>query len=340
MTDKFNLVFLILAASLFCFGITPDTCLAQDDESKGVTSDAYTNERPVKKAQRTSSSAKKMRYKLIASTAEKSGSGKLAVKKGDKPPQQIKTGINKNSSETISSGSSNDNVIGKVGLTLWRHVQAKGENGTKGLGTGQATATGKQNFKDEWERLESSSLLKPGEQIRISIESLSHKGYLYIIDREQYTDGTFGEPKLIFPTADMASNYVIPGRVASIPPVSNDPFTIEIWGKDKTLKADLLTIIVSPTMLMDQSQLEPQPRTLTPAEVALLEKNWTIETRKLELIGGAGQLITEVEQEAAKGLGTGAGLAQDDPPPQTVYEINVKPGKPIMIKVPLNYKLN
>ena len=48
------------------------------------------------------------------------------------------------------------------------------------------------------ERIEAETPLREGEKVRISIEA-ALSGYLYVIDREQYADGSFGTPYLIFP---------------------------------------------------------------------------------------------------------------------------------------------
>ncbi len=48
------------------------------------------------------------------------------------------------------------------------------------------------------ERIEAETPLREGEKVRVSIEA-ARSGYLYVIDREQYADGTFGTPYLIFP---------------------------------------------------------------------------------------------------------------------------------------------
>jgi hypothetical protein len=46
----------------------------------------------------------------------------------------------------------------------------------------------------EWtpQRIEADTPLKVGERVRLSIES-PRTGYLYVIDREQYADGSYGE---------------------------------------------------------------------------------------------------------------------------------------------------
>jgi hypothetical protein len=65
------------------------------------------------------------------------------------------------------------------------------------------------------------------------------------------------------------------------------------------------------------------------------EQQWGANTETLDLAGGAGKTWTKAEQEAsASGLRY---LTQDDPIPQTIYRVAVKPGAPLLVKVGLRY---
>jgi hypothetical protein len=76
---------------------------------------------------------------------------------------------------------------------------------------------------------------------------------------------------------------------------------------------------------------------LTNAQVAAWEKQWGGgKPEVFELTGGAGQAWTQAEQAAAAD-GTRL-LTQDDPPPQTVYRVAVKPGAPLAVEVRLRYR--
>jgi hypothetical protein len=52
--------------------------------------------------------------------------------------------------------------------------------------------------------------------------------------------------------------------------------------------------------------------------------------------GGAGQTMTEKEQAA--GANGSQELTQDDPAPQTVYRVAIKPENPIILSVPLKFR--
>lgn len=49
------------------------------------------------------------------------------------------------------------------------------------------------------ERVSLDTVFRHKDKVRISIES-PRAGYLYIVDREMFSDGTLGKPFLIFPT--------------------------------------------------------------------------------------------------------------------------------------------
>src|SRR5206468_2537319 len=74
------------------------------------------------------------------------------------------------------------------------------------------------------ERVEGTTLFKPGDRVRVSIES-GRRGYLYLLDREMYADGSTGEPYLIFPTDRLrdGDNRVRAGRVVEVPALSDSP---------------------------------------------------------------------------------------------------------------------
>ena len=63
-----------------------------------------------------------------------------------------------------------------------------------------------------------------GQRVRVSIEA-PRAGYLYVINREQYADGTMSEPYLIFPTLRTrgGDNAVKAGRVVEIPDQGDNP---------------------------------------------------------------------------------------------------------------------
>lgn len=212
-----------------------------------------------------------------------------------------------------------------VGITVWNLRPAKSPN----------EVTLRDRTKQiEWtpERVESQTPLDEGAHVRLSIEA-PREGYLYVIDREQYADGSTGNPYLIFPTLRTAGgdNKVVAGRVIEIPAQEDNPpyFTLKRSRKEQT--AELIQIIVSaeplPGIKIGRNALK-----LSNEQVAEWTSKWGGKAERFELAEGAGMPWTRVEKEA--GLRTRL-LVQEEPMPQTLYRVPAEPGEPVMIQVPL-----
>ena len=112
-------------------------------------------------------------------------------------PQQPRTYRSITSTATSSdlrkSASASEAIIG---VTLWRLRRAQAED-NKDARILEHHAS--KNTEWSAERLEADTRIREGERVRVSIESPS-TGYLYVIDREQYADGSLSEGQVIFPT--------------------------------------------------------------------------------------------------------------------------------------------
>ena len=79
----------------------------------------------------------------------------------------------------------------------------------------------------------------------------ARSGYLYVIDREQYADGTFSEPYLIFPTTRTLNgdNKVNVGKLIEIPAQDDGPpyFTLKRSRPDQV--AEVLSVLITPEPL-------------------------------------------------------------------------------------------
>jgi hypothetical protein len=188
-------------------------------------------------------------------------------------------------------------------------------------------------------RVEASTKFTPGQKVRLSIEA-PRSGHLYIIDREQYADGTFSDPYLIYPLDPVNDdNRVTKGRVFEIPNVGDDPyFEVKTLGDGKAQIAEQLTVLITPTPLKElpkavkNGEGNYDPVVLPRAQVEEWEKQWATQMEQAELEGGAGQLYTTREQTAGFSKKP---LTQADPLPQTVFRVAAKPGKPLLVKLPL-----
>ena len=279
---------------------TPTPAPMQDeDESKGVTSEFFLNDRPAKKTL----APNRARYKVPPKSTHNSSA--IAV-----PPA--------------------GKVFAHIGLTIWRFRLSSAADKTKEL----VEENGESN---EWtlERIEEGTPLLVGQKVRLSIESLSRAGYLYVIDREQYADGTLGNPKLIFPTQRTRdANRVKAGRLIYIPSATTQ-FRIDPSQGPKEHVGELVTLIVSSQPLIEADKLQPKAIWLPRQQVETWEKQWGATPTKFEMDGGAGLAMTEKEQVA--GADKSEELTQADPVPQTLYRLAIKPENPILLNVQLKF---
>lgn len=219
----------------------------------------------------------------------------------------------------------------QVGVTIWRLRPA-----VAGDSAAARILVQEESKTEEWipERISSTSRLRPGDKVRLSIES-PEPGYLYVIDREQYANGERGVPYLIFPTTRTheGNNAISPGRLIDIPGQDDQPnyFSLRRSRTDQT--GEELTLLLTKAPLPDL-ELGPKALRLSEAQVAAWEKKWeTTKPSVFELTGGAGQTWTRAEQVAA--AGRTRALTQEDPAPQTVYRVAVQPESPILVKLRL-----
>ena len=288
-----------LASALFILlCLTVVFAIPQDeDESKSIKAERFIQERPA------TTSRTFARYRKVKSTTNEKST---AIR-----PKSI--------------------ALGDIGITIWRFRPAQPMDQTKEL------VEEEEGRQTEWtlERVEEGTRFSIGQRVRLSIESLSRSGYLYVINREEYGDGTLGDPVLIFPTKKSAgANYVKAGRLVYIPSATGR-FRIKPSETSKPHVGELLTVIVSATPLIAADRLGEKR---TPLERTLVEgwqKQWDVLAAKFEMEGGVGQAMTPIEQAAARE--NSSLLTQNDPAPQTVFQLAVKPANPLWVAIPLRF---
>lgn len=211
-------------------------------------------------------------------------------------------------------------------------------------------------------RISDGTAVSNREQIQMSIEYLAYFdaagnrqsnriGYLYVINREQYPDGSYSQPKLIFPTLNTynGDNRVLPGKTVVMPEPER-PWTISQSDSGRAQAFETYTIIVSPEPLKDTSGQELQPA----AKAIMLDEKlfnswaqrWSGSEARGDLENGAGQLITQREVKSSGSLSVkkrstdddADDLKQDDPPPQMLFRKLVNPGGTMLVIIRLPYK--
>ena len=241
---------------------------AQDDSSRQITLDRFNKARPESAAgavRRPNPTAMRPRYRRMSPRG------------------------------TLTAKNSED-----IGVTVWRLRQARPTD------TGGRVLVLDGLKQEQWvpERIEAGTPLNIGDRVRLTIES-PRPGYLYIIDREQYADGSLGEPMLIFPTLRTrgGDNRVEPGKLIDIPAQEDQYtyFTAQPSGERRDQVAEVLTIILVTQPL--PLQIGEQPLRIAQKELTGWQSLWGGATEHLELVNGAGRAWTNEEKEAGRATG-------------------------------------
>jgi hypothetical protein len=204
--------------------------------------------------------------------------------------------------------------VSEIGVTIWKLRPAAASDTARLLVQDPQGAA-------QWtpQRVEAGTPLALGDRVRVSVES-PRDGYLYVIDREQYADGTTSEPYLIFPTtrAHGGDNKVTAGRLIELPAQTDAPpfFTLQATRPNQV--AELITVLISQQPLTEVTPGNG-PQALSRDTVARWEKEAGSTVEQLEMVGGAGRAWSSEEQRA--GADATRLLTQQDPPPQTVFRV-------------------
>jgi hypothetical protein len=318
-SQNYSLYLCAMVVALFSFNAIASR-LPQDDDTRKLIDTGFLQKRPQASGKNRKSSKYKRVTPKISEQIAKGGSqqgNQSASQSGN--PAGDKTGNQAPDKLAINGG----NEI--VGLTLWqlRPAQKSDDKSVRILEREDETTM-------EWTpvRVDSDTVFALGDRVRLSFES-PRDGYLYVIDRELYEDGSLSEPYLIFPTLKdyNGNNRVTAGRVIEIPKTS---FRLKSTRAD--YRGERLSFIVTPEPLaglaIGQRMLQ-----LDNLQVNRWEKDWSVMAEKWELEKGKGQVYTKAEKEAGASLSRL--LTQDDELPQTIFVIASKPGNPFLLNLPM-----
>lgn len=208
-------------------------------------------------------------------------------------------------------------VVSSVGVTAWRLLAPE----TRSLTHRESPTIGGWSA----ERLSSNSRIQSGDRLRFTIEA-SGEGYLYVVSREQYADGSYGPATLIFPTTRIRNgdNRVSPGLLIGLPTLEDNPpfFTLE-RGRGNQV-AESVSILITPEPLPDLA-IGRNAVTLT-AEQFSVWKQYDVGIEKIELTQPELKRYTAAENAAERSLKTRK-LTQGDPLPQTIYRLKSVNGR-------------
>jgi hypothetical protein len=214
-------------------------------------------------------------------------------------------------SRTRPAGESSSDIL-QVGLTIWK-----------------LQPDPSRQLERVAKRVEADNKFREGDLLRLSIES-PRAGYLYVVDRDWFTDGSGGETNLIFPVHG-EDNRLAAGKLIDIPAEREMPFKASPKANQV---GEMLTIIVTKVPLRLPLTKDPLPITTT--QLSDWEKRWSAMTDRYEMEDGAGQTRTIHEVQAAEPRGTRQ-LTRDDPGPQTIYRLSPKSREAFLFNVLLSY---
>lgn len=218
-------------------------------------------------------------------------------------------------------------ALEEIGVTVWRLRKKYPSENAPSIGIME------DGVRAEYipERVSSDTPLKLGDKIRITIES-PRTGYLYIIDREKYSDDTYSKPVLIFPTKTTrgGNNKVSAGVLIDIPGQDDATPYFVVNSKHTGYAGEVLSVIVS---------REPLKGFTVPERAYVLEntlgeeqnEDWEVEADIFEQENGAGKSWTDAEMSA--GRMDGKALTQEDPTPQTIYRVRANKQKPFLVNI-------
>lgn len=230
----------------------------------------------------------------------------------------------------VAPGTEQSGKVTMLGVTPWRLRASKQGERTRLL----VLDNGGAKVGDQTpERVETNTLLAAGDRVRLTVEAVD-TGYLYVIDREQYSDGTLSDPYLIYPNwqTRVGDNLLAAGRLIEIPDQRDQPNSFTIRASQPSQVAEVLTLLISPQQLPDL-RAGRDPLKLDAAKYAEWEKKWGAKTERFELDGGAGKTWTN--KEKAAGADRGTTLTQDDPLPQTLFRVSHIFGSPFLVEYSL-----
>lgn len=301
--------------------------------SRQIVAEEFTNGRPIKPP--------------TASKSAATGAGRTQtanVSSGAKPRRRYKrvktsgttqpTSVSPNVSQSTVSAATSDKSLSTAGMgvTIWQlRASRNADQGARLLVQGDEMVP---------ERVASDAVLRVGDSVFLSIES-PREGYLYIIDRELFADGKLGDPYLIFPTTRTrgGDNRVRPGKLINIPDVNDKPNyfkLVPLPNRDDQV-GEVLSVIIT-TEPLENFTPQSNPVQLKSEQVEKWEIQWGGNTEQYDLEGGAGQTMSVVESDAAKAGSGGRLLVQGEPPPQTVYLVEGKNTKGLLVNVQLRYR--
>ena len=326
---------LILIILIFCLSVL--TVAAQDDVStRSILPAEFINRRPAGKKNKPLT-----RDKRQTKNNPKSKSSAYKFVRHDKNSVRRKTNQIKPETMNNTAGANKPKRIIEIGLTMWKLRPPRSSD----AGYKLPVLVGDQREMWTAERVSPDTPFESGDRVRLAVES-SATGYLYVINSETRSDGSYGEPILIFPASTDEDNFVKPGLLVDLPDRNEDFPYFNIEPKQANYTGELLTVIVSPKPLTNM-KIDGEGKIENLDELIKLEANSDAEIfsrnteedkiyTKTEACGSkTRQLTREKSKQNPCGTQTRQ-LTREEPLPQTIYRVKTIPGQPAVAFIKLN----
>jgi len=213
----------------------------------------------------------------------------------------------------------------QIGVTFWRLRPIADDDGDVPFFSVRIGDT-----RENWtaERVNSTTRFKTGDRVRFTIES-SRSGYLYIINREFYTDGTSGAANIIFPTVRTrgGDNRVVAGSLIDIPASTDNVPYFTIKPKRKDYAGEELVVLITKEKLPLDIGLKPIA--LDAPQFEKWSFDWSATVDIYDAEDGEGAAMTNVELTASQT--SSRALEQEEPLPQTIYKVQISGDLPLFV---------
>ncbi|MET0752020.1 MAG: DUF4384 domain-containing protein [Pyrinomonadaceae bacterium] len=305
----------------------------EDTNSRSITSTDFQAQRPEK----NSASMKAMtnitnvkRKKNIAVVTNPKRRYKLIKKIPTKVSVAVTTNNNKTSSNKTTATTKQINPktlkTEELGVTFWRLRPKSADDDDAPIFSVKIN-----NQAEDWtaERVGSTTKFRKGDRVRFTIES-SRTGYLYIVNREVYKDGTTGQAEIIFPTLRTrgGDNRVSAGSLIEIPASTDSVPYFTVKPRREDYAGEELLVVITPEKL---SGIEIGLRAQA-ISLEMLQKwmeDWSAEVEIFDAEDGEGIAYTATEAQAANSQSRA--LTQEEPLPQTIYRVRINADLPLVV---------
>lgn len=213
----------------------------------------------------------------------------------------------------------------QIGVTFWRLRPVTADDGDVPYFSVRI-GDGRENWTAE--RVNSTTRFKTGDRVRFTIES-SRSGYLYIVNREFYADGTTGAANIIFPTMRTrgGNNEVVAGSLVDVPASTDSVPYFTIKPKRNDYAGEELVVLITKEKLPLDIGLKPIA--LGAPQLEKWSADWSATVDIYDAEDGEGAAMTNVELTASQT--SSRALEQEEPLPQTIYKVQISGDLPLFV---------